>query len=143
MKVKLKLDKATIVDFLSSHAEKVVFAGVVLGSLMLMIPSGDGSFDRTPDDLQSAAQTAQANIDSTPAPPVPPSNKMGEHERYVDLLLKTKVKLAPYDWNLYLDDVIFAQRKPRGTPPLLPVRDLRATAGTSAVVANRARLSIS
>jgi len=47
MKLKLKLDKASIVDFFSTHAEKVVFGGVVLGALGVVIDVSDSWIART------------------------------------------------------------------------------------------------
>jgi hypothetical protein len=67
MKLKLKFDKKTILDFLLQNVEKIVLGIFALIFLLLLYSSLSSAarFEKTPDQLQSDTRTAKTAIDST------------------------------------------------------------------------------
>jgi hypothetical protein len=67
MKLKLKLDKKTLLDFLIQNVEKIVFGIITLIFLMMLYSSltGTSRYEKTPEQLQKDAKAGRDEIERT------------------------------------------------------------------------------
>jgi hypothetical protein len=133
-KLKLKLDKDTILEFLLQNAEKIVLGVVVLIFLVMtyFAIAKSGRFDKTPEQLQAEANNVQHTIDATPANsglddlPAKDRDYVAEASRSRDPIRENWYGIALWDVPL------FEKRPLRDMPALFPVQDLRGAAGMGA-----------
>ena len=130
MKLKLKLDKKTIQDFLLQNVEKIVLGVVVLVFLLMLYSSLStaGRFDKTPEQLQADVAKGRHDIESTP-----PDPKLDVVD-YVSQAKRSRVRIEekPYVNPVTWDPPLFESRPLRDAPPLFTVQDLRGSAGMGA-----------
>lgn len=131
MKVKLRLDKASIQDFFIQNVEKIVFGVAVLVFLFLVYSAiiGVPRFDKKPEDLTAEVQKGQRAIEQTPPETgltVPDYEAQAKKSRI-------KIKEEPYAIAAVLNPPIFSTPKARGEPALYAAHDLRGSAAVGAV----------
>ena len=82
MKVKLKLDKQQIVEFLTAHVEKGAFGLFILGFLFFCIGALKHSpYDKVPKDFMDAASRVDTKVTTSafdPATDIPPVQPLPE-----------------------------------------------------------------
>ena len=130
MKLKLKLDKKTLLDFLLQNVEKIVFGVIVLVFVLMLYSSLStaGRFDKTPEELQADVAKGRHDIESTP-----PDPKL-EVIDYVSQAKRSRVRIEekPYVNSVTWDPPLFENRPLRDAPPLFTVQELRGSAGMGA-----------
>jgi len=129
MKMKVSLDPEAVKAFFVDHTEKIVFAGVVACfGLIVYGAVARETFEKEPEDLVTAAQSAQRHIEEGEF--VPP-----EFRPYAEIARTNAqpIDLPPYRWEKAIDEPPAPTKPPRGIPPVLNVRGLRAEAGRAAV----------
>ena len=133
-KIKLQLDKDTILEFLLQNVEKIVLGVVVLIFLSLVYSAiaHSGRFDRYPKQLEDEAANSQRTIDTTP-PESALTTLSGKDRDYVAEASRSR---DPIRENLYSiggwSPPLFEKRPLRDMPRLLPVQDLHSAAGMGA-----------
>ncbi len=126
MKFKVSFDKNAMKGFLLDHGEKFVFGGVILCVLALVLGAiSVDREDRKPDDLATIADRVNDHIGSLPKDP----------DRLAASLMIEDVRPPrednyrhPNSWNPRLVNPMDL----RDEPPVLLVRELRASAGYGA-----------
>lgn len=125
---KPKLDLSKVKTLLIQHAEKIVF-GIFVVVLLYLTYSGFTleKFDKTPTDLQSAAQSATSYV----------ANQTFDQQREEMVFVDPTVTVAQN--NVQIDAVefplapmnppVFAAAGKRGEPVYLPVEDMEVAAG--------------
>ncbi len=82
MKVKLKLDKQQILEFLSAHVEKGVFGAFILTFLLFCVGALKHSpYDKVPKDFMDSASRVDTKVSTSafdPATDVPPVQPLPE-----------------------------------------------------------------
>ncbi len=129
MKLKIKFDKTAIKDFLVDNFEKILFAGVVVGFVVIVYGAvmGRKTFDKTPEDLGTAADRAKQHWLGTP------TGLAGEvrgYGREVQALLESPINPDAYAHVALWKPALFKAPHKRGLPKLFPVQKLRGTAGS-------------
>jgi len=130
MKVKLKLDKATIVDALVAHSEKLVFGVFVVMFLLLCIGAlKQKPYDKTPDKFKQEAQRVEQIINNGKATDEDfkdlPSASIPDHQ---EIAKTTFAGLATLNIPISAGG---AHR--RGEPPFLTVQDVHVAMGYGAI----------
>lgn len=131
MKLKLNLDKKTILDFLIQNAEKIVFGLIVIVMLLMLYAAFTGAkrYERSPKQLEEAVRRGEDEIKATPADSVglavTPYAKQAKESR-VD------IEEEPYAHANLWDKPLFDRRPLRDTPPLFAVQQLRGASGIGA-----------
>jgi hypothetical protein len=130
-KPKLRLDKATIQEFLLQHVEKIVFGLLALVFLYFVWSATRVSFyPRTPTQLTSAVAAGQRTLD------LPPEGKSERVVQNYDVQVKqnsTPVDEKPYRGLANWSPPVFPTRGLRGVPTLYGVEGLRGTDGFGAM----------
>lgn len=131
MKLKLNLDKKTILDFLLQNVEKIVLGVIVLVMLLMLYSAfrGAGRFDRTPKQLEDAVDNGKKEIERT--------SEDSAGLVVADYASQAKqsradIKEQPYGHLSPWDKPLFDKRPLRDTPPLLAVQKLRGAGGVGA-----------
>ncbi len=124
MKLKLSFDKNAIKEFLLEHAEKFVFAGVVVCFLALVSGAVWASrYDRTADELQALADRAADFIDKIPVQPD------AEATPFAQMIQNNQPpKPESYGFVQVPKPRLVNPMELRGEPPVLLVRELRGSA---------------
>jgi hypothetical protein len=137
MKVKLKLDKEALKQFFLEHMEKMLFAVVVLCSLMMLYDAlTQKGFDKKPNQLIQASDGAEQHIKQTPDSylvDLYPAPFYGQIVK--DSLTGKKVDPAPYVNQIVWDPAVVKARRLRPQPELLAAIKLRGVAGRAAFMA--------
>ncbi len=157
MKLKLKIDRKTLQDFLLQNVEKIVLGVVALLFFFMLYSSLTSAvhYNKTPDQLKSAVTTAKRDIESTtfegyienlaaasPAeelsdpnnPTSAPVNKTLAVNKYVERAKQSRLEIdetpyvTPVNWN----SPLFAKAPLRDAPPLYAVQELRSKAAIGA-----------
>jgi hypothetical protein len=133
MKAKLKLDGKTIRDFFVQHAEKIIFAGIVVCFALIVyraaaretFPKGPGNQNVTPDKLAGLAADAKRHWQDT----VPDATDLKTPD-YPAIVGRKQIAVEerPYALDKPFDSPLFPQRPQRGEPPLYPVEALQGKA---------------
>lgn len=130
MKLKLRFDKAAILDFLLQNVEKIVL-GVVAIIFLLMVYSaltGIKPYKKTPEQLIQAVKAAESEVEKTPPETglkVPDYKAQAQKSR-------AKIVEKPYETPVALDPAIFPKRPLRESPALYAATELRGTAEVGA-----------
>jgi hypothetical protein len=155
MKLKLKIDKKTVQDFLLQNVEKIVLGVFVLIFLLMLYSSltSAARFDKSPEQLQADSAKARREIEATtiegftealeaaaPAETAPTADGAAPTRRglavadYVKEAKRIRVNIeeTPYTNANRWDPPIFEKRPRREAPPVLTVQELRARAGMGA-----------
>ena len=141
MKIKLKIDKKTVQQFLIQHGEKIGL-GCALLLVLLIVYSAFSTmrgqkFNKTPEELIKRVGEKETLIGQTK-----PETGLTVPD-YVAKAKKSRDKIVegPYAYAVDINPAIFPTRRLRPTPPLFAVQDLRPTAelGAFAVLARNAR----
>lgn len=153
MKLKLKLDKNTIQEFLLQNVEKMVLSVVVLIFLMMLYSSlsSAGHFEKTPQQLQDEVARGRRDIEATtfdgyikekqasapsdPNDPTAPSTgSLLVVKDYTSQAKRSRVEIeeTPYVTPIALDPPLFARRPLRDIPPLFTVQKLRGSGAIGA-----------
>jgi hypothetical protein len=133
-KLKLNLDKDTILEFLLQNVEKIVLGlvGVIFLSMVYSAISKSGRFDKAPDQLQAEATSAQRTIDATPADSGL-AELPGKDRDYVADASRSRDPIRENWYGIVLwDTPLFEKRPLRDVPALFAVQDLRGAAGMGA-----------
>jgi hypothetical protein len=139
-KLKLNLDKDTILEFLLQNVEKIVLGivGVIFLSMVYFAISKSGRFDKAPDQLQAEAANAQRTIDATAADSGL-AELPGKDRDYVADANRSRDPVRENWYGIALWDTPLFERRPlRETPALFAVQDLRGAAGMGAFHASGA-----
>ena len=130
MKLKLRLDKATVQEFLIQNVEKIVFGIVALVFLFLVYSAimGVPRSQDTPDKLRQAAQSGENAISSAP---IETGLEVKDYEAQAKRS-RVPIKETPYTTAAILDPPVFPKRLLRDTPPLYAAQKLQGAAGTGA-----------
>jgi len=136
MKMKVSFDKEAIRTFFIDHTEKIVFAGVVTCfGLIVYSAFAREKFEKEPQDLQSAAESARAHWEKSVLPP-----EEVEHRPYPEIAKTNSapVSVASYKWKQPLNQPPVPKKPLRGIPPVLNIRELRASSGRAPFNVNQA-----
>ena len=131
MKMKISVDQAAVRAFFLDHVEKIVFGAIVLCfGLIVYKAMGRDTFETEPDDLINAARNAEDHCEEGELDP-----KVVEHRVYTEIAKNNSrpIPFQPYRWPIPYDPDIVPIKRPRGTPPLVNVRELRAVGGRVAL----------
>lgn len=128
MKLKFRLDKQTVQDFLITHIEKLVLAAFVVVSLLIIYRAMSASgYDKKPSELVSSVQNAEAHVDK---------DRTEELRRDVKLRVEDYPAVARRS-RIPVEEKYYAHARPwdqpigkkdvrRGSAPLLAIRSLEA-----------------
>jgi len=140
-KIKLKVDKDAIQGFFLEHVEKIVFGAVVICFVLMVLKAQSREpIKQTAEELSQNAASARTHWEQET--PTAPNVKAFDYAEIVDRIVDIPV-----------DERAYAHRKPwapigrdtrglRGIPELMPVAELRGTAGHGPVM-RRANTRIS
>ena len=132
MKFKLKVNKDTFVNlFLYQSGPMILGVGAIVFLLLCWGAMGRESYEKTPQDLLSAAQRADDHIEQTKPDEIdiaPPPDYEAWVEKNSD-----PIRVDAYALQTPWDNKIFRQKVKRTEPKLLTVRELRGTASVGAV----------
>ncbi len=126
MKLKLSLDKNTIQQFFVNHVEKTLFGGIVVCFLFFVVQAiGRERFDKTPQDLVQATESADQHLNDTK----PEADR--EPAPYPDRAKRSRIRIEErfYAHTATWNPAEFPQRSKRGEPKLFTVQKLRGMAG--------------
>jgi len=127
MKLKISFDKVASREFFVEHSEKIIFAAVVLCFLFFVYRAvGRDRFEKTPDELITAADGARQHVLAT-APE--PGIKAREYSRVADRL-SVPIEVEFYQHEATWRKPLFPPRSKRAEPKLYTVRKLRGSAGS-------------
>lgn len=137
MKLKLRLDKQTIQDFLITHVEKLVLAVFVVVSLMILYRAmGASSYEKKPSELISTAQNAEAHVEKDRTEELKKDIKL-RVEDYPAVARRSRIPVEEkyYAHTRPWDQPIGKKDVRRGPAPVLAVRSLEASGdrGTLAI----------
>ncbi len=133
----LKFDKASIMDGLLNHGEKVVV--VIVGILGLVLAwnglsalrTKSVSTDATPKAVSDLTSTALRHIDEMEKPPAESVPSTPTLTKMLDPWRPSQLKLADPPSMAVLDRPLVQASAKRGTPEILPIEDLQAVAGVA------------
>jgi len=130
MKVKVKLDKKTIQEFLLQNVEKIVLSIFVLGVLFMLYSAFTGAkpYSRTPEELQEHVRRSEQELAATPPESGLTVTEYSRQTKRSRLHAEEKPYLQATLW----DAPLFPKRPLRAEPPLFIVQKLRGSAGVGA-----------
>ncbi|MGD9647823.1 MAG: hypothetical protein AB7U73_19085 [Pirellulales bacterium] len=137
-KIKFKLDGEQIKQFFVRHTEKLVLGAFTVLALFLMYKGVlRETFKSTPQDLNSAAQNATAELSRSTLDPQQEKIEVIDYAAKADEQVKD-LAVAGFEW-LPIRHPVWPRGSKRGVPPLLAVEDLRVHAGRAAFELKAAR----
>ncbi len=140
MKLKLRLDKQSIQEFLITHVEKLVLAVFVVVSLLILYRAmGASGYEKKPSELVSSAQNAEAHVEK---------DRTEELKRDVKLRVEDYPAVARRS-RIPVEEKYYAHARPwdqpigkkdvrRGSAPLLAIRSLEAHGDRGTLALQRA-----
>ena len=159
MKLKLKLDKKAIQNFLLQNVEKIVLGLVVIIFLLMLSSawSGAKSYEKSPEELQRKVDDGKRAMDKTKfedyvkekSPTAAPTDTATAQPAegatttvdnglvvidYVSMAKRSRVPIEekPYRNSVAWDEPLFPRQSLRVEPSLFTVQELRGTAGMGA-----------
>jgi len=132
-KLKLNVDKDAIRTFFLEHVEKIIFGVVVVCFLVMVIKArGREPYQKTEADLKKAAADARRHWENetNKTPKVEAFDYAEIVDRIVDIPIDESAYAHKKPWTPTVRDT----RGARGFPELMPVAELRGTAGHGAVL---------
>ncbi len=132
MKVKLKLDANTIQQALVDHAEKAVFALVVVGCLFFIYRAVTQAppIAFQPEALSDKAKKAEEHLRATEAKPIAPADykKVAEEIDKPIPMTQANIELPKR-----FEPSLIPTPRQRTKPALLPLKDLRCQRGQRSI----------
>jgi hypothetical protein len=132
--MKMKLDKDVIKEFFIDNVEKMIFGVVIACFLVLTVKAAlRRGYPKAPKDLEAACSTVEQKIQNAKGELPDITRQIKPYDTIVQGLIKIRSDAAAqekfYELPSRFDPDPFHKRPPRGEPGLLPVAELRATAG--------------
>jgi hypothetical protein len=143
MKIKLKLDKKAILEFLLQNVEKIVFGAVALGFFFIVYSAIQVQrYNKTPEELKKAAEAGKKTIERASIQDILAAPEESELKKvltakvdYVADAKRSRIRIEDkhYETPIPWDPPLFEKTQPRPTPKVLAALKLQGKAEVGSI----------